>query len=315
MRKFYLAVVLALILVLFLRHIPSTLYNNIGYLVWSRAINEEKESVEVALPYFERAIALNPHYSQPQIGAALANYQLGNEDVALAHWQAGFIDSSTLVAYGNKEKIIGDYDKALTHFKDAARLGSDQGKILAGSICQYTLNGPEQLSEGKKAFCEAYFAENENNLIVNGRFNSGDFTGWKRRYWDGFNGRYFIENQPENDSNIAVIHGENDEEVGAISQELALKADTMIRFSARIKADLQENGQARLLHIVWTKPDGMSGGNQLIMIDESTDWEHLERTLRLPLVARDSYTFSPAILTGKGDIWIDDVQLEIISED
>jgi hypothetical protein len=315
-KKVFLAVVTTtLLLALLLRHLPSTLYNNIGHLIWLRSVEGEKETAEAALTFFERAIALNPRYLQPQIGAALLNLQLGNESQAFSHWETGDVDSSILVAYADKEKNFGQSDRAMTLYADSARLGSRQGHILAGNLCQQTLYDPMQLSKDKQDFCETYFRDNANNLIVNGDFESGDFTGWLRRYWSGFSGRYLIDNNTNTKQPTAIIYGEKDKEVGAISQELTLKEDTTVRFSARLKADLQENAQARLLHIVWTRPGGMPGGNQLITIDESQDWEYLERTISLPRVERNAYTFSPVILTGKGKIWIDDVRLEIISED
>lgn len=309
-----LIVVIFLFGVLFLRQLPGVFYNNAGRLIWLKASEEKALTVEAAMPYFQRALESNPRYPQARISAALVNILMGNEEEAFAHWEAGGIDPSILVAYGNKEEKSGNYNDALLLYKDSAELGSREGYILAGNICQHVFYEPEQLSDDKLDLCKNYFSDNENNLIVNANFDSGDLIGWSKRYWSGFSGRYLVDREDENETFTAIIQGENDKEIGAVSQELTLPADTAVRFSARVKVDLQEGAEVRLLHIVWTRPDGESAGNQFATIDEDMEWEYVERTIQLPQAKRGSYAFSPAILSGRGNVWIDDVRLEIVSE-
>lgn len=297
-----------MLVVLVQRNLPAILANNIGRLIWLKA-GDNAPAAEAALPYFERALESDPTYPQARIGAALLNIQNGHEDEALAHWNGAEIDPSVLVAYGDKAYGSGSFNEALLLYKDSASLGAREGPILAGTVCQRALYETGLLSGEKQDICKDYFANNGNNMIVNAGFGSGDLTGWTERYWSGFSGSYGV-----GDSTIARIQGERDGQVGAVSQDLTLPAGTEVRFSARIKADLDPGANVRLLHAVWTKPDGEPGGNQLATIDEDLEWDHVERIVQLPPAGDGTYTFSPAILTGKGDVWIDDVQLEIISE-
>ena len=313
--KIYPLMLIAVMLVVAVqRHLPGVLYNNIGHLIWLRASKEKSITAEAALPYFERAIAANPSSSHARIGAAMVNIQLGNEEEAFAHLNAGGVNPSILVEYGNKEAARGDDNKALLLYKDSAILGSREGHILAGNICQHAFYQPQNLSEDKLDFCRAYFTDNENNLIVNANFESGDLIGWTQRYWSGFSGAYLVEQDADERTFTAVIDGEKESEVGSISQRITLPPGTMVRFSARVKAELQTGANIRLLHAVWTRPDGKPGGNQLVIIDDDMDWDYVERTLTIPEAQGRSFTFSPAILTGRGNVWIKDVRLEIVSE-
>lgn len=310
--------IIALLAVLTLWQLPGVFYNNIGRLVWLRSGEDQVSTAVAALPYFERAIASNPRYPQARIGAALMNILLGNEDAAFAHWRVGGIDSSILIAYGDKEDNDGDYDRALLFYRDSARLAnetSSNGHILAGNICQRALYGPGLLSEENKDYCRSYYSDNEDNFFVNANFNNGDLIGWTKRYWSGYSGEYLVEHEGDDESYTAVIQGENNKEVGSLSQHMTFQPGTIVRFSARIKVELQSGANVRLLHAVWTRPDGKPGGNQLATTDEGMEWGYVERTLRVPQAEGGSFTFSPAILTGRGKVWIDDAQLEIIPED
>lgn len=314
-RIIVLALMVTVSMLLAQRRLPSAFYNNVGHLVWLRTSDKQAESADAALPYLERALVFDPSYMQAHIRAALLHLRNGNEEEAFIHWKDGRVDPVVLVAYGNKEKDGGDFSTALALFRDAAKLGAEEGYLRAGQICQQEFNRPERLNADERRFCKAFFEHNGNSLILNGDFNSGGLFGWGQRYWSGFSGTYSIERDGNRQSFAALIQGNSDNEVGAISQTLTVKAGTMVRFSARVKADLERGAQLRLLHAVWTRPDGKSGGNQLATLDEDLEWRFVERIMSLQPAENDAYTFSPAILTGKGKVWIDDVHLETLSTD
>lgn len=297
--------------------IVSQFFNNFGWLQLNKIGFDvvacpklQQKNIEL----FQNSIDLNSQNQRAYLGAGLMQYNLGNSKRAITIWEDGSIQPDLLVGYGQQKEETGHLNDALFFYDSATKLNpgnSDFPQILTGNICQRTFADNTRLTIDWQNYCRNYFLTNNDNLIVNGDFETGDLSGWSERRWSGFSGWYLIETQKDN--SIALIHGVTNNEIGTLSQSINFSSGTTINFSARIKAELAPGAKARLLHIVWIQQDGSTNGQKFQEITKSIDWQFFEKKFQLTGEKNTLYIISPVLLVGEGKIWFDDVELQVIS--
>lgn len=310
----------AVVLIIALRFMPlsSAFLGNLGWLRLSKTVASSmprEAGARKALTLFQRAVGIDASNSRAFLGAGIADVLLGDEAGALASWQEGRIAAEVLIGLGNKAR---SWDDALAYFKGAASLDEGQpneGKFLAGRVCQRAFAQPDGLSRPNQLYCRTYFLQNGDNLIVNGQFHEGNTWGW--------DGQFFFSNPALSTCQVdrtagkpapcLSIAGSNDGRHHGLYQTLSLRPGTRIRYSAWFKTQSAGEMEARLLYIGWGQHDKRQG-NQREIVSGDMEWTYLERTWRLPEGSKAEINLYPVLLSGKGTIWIDDVKMEVLPE-
>ena len=87
-----------------------------------------------------------------------------------------------------------------------------------------------------------------------------------------------------------------------------------MRVSGRFKVKTEEDLEARLLYVAWRALDGKPQGNQSARQTTDLEWTRFERVFVVPDSNGSTIDFYPAVFSGKGTIWFDNLRLEILTD-
>lgn len=298
--------------------LPSLFFSNLGWLQLARAYSSPEKDEPwsaKAQELFRRAVATQHANYEALLGAGISCILTGNELAASSSWRNAEIPPQVLLDLGHQAQADKTWNLALLYYKAAGRLDqeeSHEGKFLAGNICQYAIAQPLVLSQRNRAYCRDRFTQAGGNLIVNSQFNGGNTWGWGKRYFSSpASANYGIDNSSGNPNPAAVVIGLTEDYHGGLFQSISLPPGITVQYSAKIRTESHEGTNVRLLYF-GGQIDGKSFGNALQTITKDIGWTRFERTFQVPDVDGKLLTFFPALLTGTGTVWIDDVRVETI---
>ena len=313
-------VVAVLAIVLRLNFLSGAFLSNAAWLQLARAntFGATRETwITRALNLFQRAVTIDASSHITFLGAGMAHVVADDEVAALSSWQKAEVPPQVLVGFGDQAKVGQKWNDALFYYKGAASLEPGQpneGRFLAASVCQLTFAQLDVLSQPNQAYCQDYFSQNGDNLIINGQFEEGDTLGWSAYYPSSPTlAIYEADETTGKDAPAAFIEGLTEGYHGGLYQTVTLPSGTIVRYSAWIKIQSEGETSARLLYF-GGQMDGKPMGNVFRTVPNDIEWTYLERTFQVPEIDGSILRLFPALLTGKGIVWIDDVRLEVLPE-
>lgn len=309
-----------LLLLLRTYSLSSTIRSNIAWVNLNNALQDNSatsDCFERATNLYREALLLDYENRSAWLGQGLAHAMRGEIDLAHVSLSEGKIDADILAQYGMMARRAGHLDPALIFFRgaDVLRNENDSEEIyLAGSVCQQAFASPTLLNEENSQFCTEMLAQNKNNLLLNGDASPRTLHGWQGQHFfiDQNRALSSIEDTSGSQSPVFKLVGHTEGNHFGLFQGVALPSGSSVRFSGRFKVDAHEDLQARLLYIGWRGEDGKPGGNHGAWQDSDLEWTTFERVFTVPENAASSIDFYPAVFSGQGTIWFDDVRLELI---
>ena len=307
-----------LILVLHVTHLSSTFLNNAGWLQLARAYSSwatRETWARGALSLFQKAYFVDRSNYSSLLGAGMGYVIVDNEAAALSSWERAEISPQVLIGLGDQAKAEKRWNEALLYYRGATRLVlyelKKKGEFLAAGICQLTFAKPHMLNQRNQDYCQHYFSQNADNLMINGQFDGGNMWGWSKRYFSSpVSAVYEVDRRRGNPAPAASITGLTADYHGGLFQEITLPPGITVRYIARVKIQKAGEINVRLLYFGGRR-EGMPMGSAVQTISRDIDWTYLERTFEVPDADENLLRFFPALLTGRGTVWIDDVQLEL----
>ncbi|MDX1416599.1 MAG: carbohydrate binding domain-containing protein [Candidatus Promineifilaceae bacterium] len=271
------------------------------------------------LNYFSQAVTTSEDNQSAWLGLGLSQALAGDVELAIDTWNTSKIDPALLSQYGAQARKTGDYDLALSLYRAGEQLeGADNSlsSLLAGSVCRRTFASQEALNRSNAAYCADFLQNNENNLIVDGKFSSQEIYGWEgQHFFIGMNAaRVNVAAEGSEGNSVLKYIGQDASYHNGLYQKVSLEPGTEVQFSGRFRLSGSENLEARLLYVGWQTKDGTSQGNFGEQIIQDLEWREFSRTFRVPESQDSTFDFYPLIFSGEGTIWVDDIQLKVISD-
>lgn len=293
----------------------AALWNNIGWLYLNRGAYGP--SSLAAVPYFARALRIDDSSEGAYLGAGLAYAAAEDEDSAVRAWRKGDIDASTLVEFGKKIETTGLYDVALILFRAAAQLDTDSTGLIrfsVGELCQSTLAADGLLSPPNQRYCKDYFSADYDNLLLDGQASYEPKGIWRgtRKFELRTLAAAYQDMMIGMPAPSIAISGFGPGSHGGIYQRISLVPGAEVLFSGYFRVDNDEQFSARLLYIEWQQ-DSRTYGSEYYTADGDLDWRHLEWHFTLPEGADSWAQFYPALASGVGTVWFDDIRVELVS--
>lgn len=319
-RKHILLVCAAAVLVVRLRFsiLPPLFLSNLGWLQLARAHSclEARETWSTkALEQFHRVVATQRSNYVTLLGLGIAYAMAGDEFAALSSWRNAGVAPQVLIDFGHQAQADQRWDDALLYYKSATNLELGQpneSQFLAANICQLAFAQPDVLNQRNQAYCRDHLSQYGDNLIVNGQFNGGDMWGWGKRYFSSpASVVYRLDERTGQPAPAALIIGLTKDYHGGLFQRITLPSGATVRYSAWVKILTDKGTTVRLLYF-GSQVDGKPVGSMLQNVSNDIEWTYFERVFQVPKADGMLFTFFPALLTGKGQVWIDDVRLELL---
>ena len=296
----------------------SNLLSNIGWVQLTQGILRTEEAYKIQPDQFLTAVRTNPANKRAYIGAGMAYAANLEESEALHFWYQGNAEPTTLYEMGKQLRDRGFFDMAFVYFRNADALESteeNEGSFLAGRLCQFILAEPESVSVENQKYCRHLFASHKNNLLLNGQFDYALNMGW--------NGVFFFTDpstsRAELDLGIGLpppslkLTGVTEGRHSGMYQRIALSPGTTVHFSGYFRIESTGDLATPLLYVEW-KNGGKVHGSYFYKAESSMDWTYLERTITLPLTSEAWMNFYPALLTGQGVVWTDNVAVKVLNQ-
>jgi hypothetical protein len=311
-----------LLLLLVVPTMASSLQSNIAWINLNRRFRNGTSITKTPpqeLEFYAQAIETDAENRSAWFGLGLSYALQGEVESAISAWKESETDTGRLIEYGKSARRAEKLDIALIIFRAADAMDysfSDQGYMLAGTICQRSLVTQNLLSESNLHYCSNYLADNGNNLIVNGDFSPRAAYGWEGQHFFAGNNpaRFQIEDLSESGDPVIKLTGQDESSHFGLYQPLILAPGTTVRFSGRFKISGEDNLIARILYISWQTEDGAPQGNHGEQRSKQMGWTRFERTFRVPENVQPTINFYPVNFTGEGTIWFDDIQLELVTD-
>lgn len=182
------------------------------------------------------------------------------------------------------------------------------GWFAAGRLCQRQFAGLSRLTPSSQTTCRTLFQDNQDNLILNGQFETRTLDGWSDHTKSAI-----IHTDPTAPG--ALIEGRPGERWQGPYQYIALPAGTTVRFSADIRIVDVAPEKLRVLYVSRTTPEGKPAGNSLSLetVPPAGRTVHLEREFTLRAAQEDRYRFCPLLIDGEGTAIVDNVSLRIVA--
>ena len=302
--------------------LSSALLGNAAWVNFNEVLSRDSPpdaAMQSAATQFQKAQLADTANRSVWLGEGLAHALRGDIVAAHAAWAEGKVDPKVLTQYGTKARQDGRIDAAITIFRGAAALRNDvdaQELFLAGSVCQQTFAAPTLLNDDNAQFCAALLNEDNNNLLLNGYANTGSLYGWQGKYFflDPEKALATIEYSEGANGPVFKLVGYSAGDHFGLFQRISLPAGAKVRFSGRFKVETRENLEARLLYIAWRGSDGRPEGNQSAWQTTDLEWTSFERVFVVPESEGSLLAFYPAVFSGKGTIWFDELRLEIVTD-
>lgn len=307
----------ALLLLFTLRQVYGDFWSNLGWVTYN--INTKQEIFsEIPLEFFKTSLSANSKNQEAYLGAGIIYTLTRDEANAYNMWLQGKVQPTLLNQIGIQKQSEGKYDEAFIYFRSSEKLDSTtlgEGYFLAGKLCQENLNNVNSIARVNQSYCDDYFANNHDNLLLNSQFDYPISWGWR--------GESFFTDESENTRSLdfhlgspapsLLLTGLTQENRAGLYQRITLQPNTEVKFSGYFQVEDVENIEVKVLYIEWSV-DGRTMGNEQLTITSSKEWTHLERTFLLPNNSEGWIQFYPVLLKGQGKVWIDNVRVEIKSK-
>lgn len=306
-------------LLLHARPLLSLLVSNAAWLSWNRTLGAaERPRETAATSWFPAALWLDGANQSAWLGQGQVAARTDDAPGALASWEQGAVTPDVLLEYGKQARAGDNPATALVYFQGAAARAApepNEGAYWAGVVCQQTLATPERLTPAQQTYCDGYFARNGRNLILNGQLATGNTWGWNGQFFfaDPRTATFAVDAAAGQPAPSLLLEGVTAGPHRGLYQVISLPPGSRVRFSAKARTAADADFQVALLFIGW-RADGRPQGNEFAVVTESTGWRTYEREFRLPADAERLVQFYPAVLSGRGQVWLDDVQLTLLPE-
>lgn len=292
----------------------AALRSNLGWLALSRATTGQPGAdarwAPRAAAHLARARALAPLWDRVCWAHGLALAYEGRAEEALATWESTLEGGAQLLYLGRKEADAGHKALALLLYRGAALAQGEEaarGHVLAQSICQQYVADAMPLDLAGQTYCEAWQAAQSGSVLVNGQFDEGALAwgldlGQERPGALSFGA---TEGFPPPSALLTTAHPAGR---AALMQRITVPAGTALQVSGRFRLELAPGARARMLVI--EPVDGHTATKTGKVVKESTPWQELTVAYRASDRPGD-VRFYPAILAGRGSVWIDDLRVTL----
>lgn len=307
--------VITLLSIPYTNTIRRMFFTNLGwiYLVRGSQVHSSPEVLLQKSQYFFQLARTTIPMPRVSLGEGMALLWQGQDMAALQVWEKGEIEEPILLQLGHSAVDAKRWNQAIIYFIGAGSRVTEnnvEGWASAGQVCQLMLSQPHILSKTNASYCQKYFQRNENNLVVNGDFISGEMFGWRTGQAVTSDQWNFVADSklgmPLPAARIEVYDGAR--AVGPY-QVLNLTPGDTVRFMAHIRIVGRGTFTANLLQIGWQNA-GKPQGNAARQIQKSTEWIFIERTFTLPVGSESHVLLFPVLLEGQATAWFDNVRIE-----
>ena len=146
------------------------------------------------------------------------------------------------------------------------------------------------------------------NLITNGGFEAGQ-EGWSIYNPSGEQARYFVDRTLRIEGQgSGAIEGIGGGYHGGWYQRVRVKPNTLYLFSSWIRVEDAHTVKGRLLY--WENyVEGRPRGHWAEEFSGDMEWAHKWTVFVAPESDEGVITFYPVLVTGQGQVWVDDVRL------
>lgn len=264
-----------------------------------------------------RAVELDATNQSAYRGLGMVSAERLDEAGAQNFWRLANMDVRRLNRMGQQIRDQGHFDIAFIYFRSAAALdtSAEEGRFLAGKLCQAILANPRVLSIENQQYCVSLFEAQNGNLLLNGHFDYPLNLGW--------NGALFFTDpefaRAEVDSTMGVpppslqLRGFTEGRHAGVYQRIAIPPGATIHFSGYFRVALANGLETPLLYVEW-RDGGKVHGTSFYKATENMDWTYLEGAMTLPSTSEPWVNFYPALLIGRGIVWSDNLSVEIIDQ-
>jgi len=321
MRIASMRIIVGIMLVLISPKIYSHFLSNFG---WIQIFNMYTGSIEcdqLLRQYgviFDESMHYAPSNSQAYLGKGLIYAFCAKDSQAFSTWQQGDIDPEELTRLGNLAQYsLGNIDLAMLLYRGGAILfpvTPNMAQYASVQLCQTTFAQLNDLSKNNKLYCQKLFNNNAQNLIFNGQFDQ-QFASWTGVFFFADTmASLEIDNQTGMPPPSQKLSGYSDGKHGGLYQRIQLLPGSTVRFSGYFRVKDAVAFRSRALYIEW-KQYGKTQGNHAVFLNSDSDWVWIEREFKLPLDSEPYVQFYPVLLEGIGTVWVDNICVELISDE
>ena len=267
---------------------------------------------------FDESMHYAPSNSQAYLGKGLIYAFCAKDSQAFSAWQQGDIDPEELTLLGNSAQYsLGNIDLAMLLYRGGAMLfpvTPNMAQYASIRLCQTTFAQLDNLNKNNKLYCQELFNSNTQNLIFNGQFDQ-QFASWTGVFFfEGDMAALEIDNQTGMPPPSLKLSGYSDERHGGLYQRIQLPPGSTVRFSGYFRVEDAVAFRSRALYIEW-KQHGRIHGNHAVLLKSDNDWIWIEREFKLPLDSEPYVQFYPVLFEGIGVVWVDNIRVELISDE
>jgi hypothetical protein len=290
--------------------------SNIGWRQLAHVMFQTEMS-DIPTNYFIDAGLVNSTNYRAFVGAGIAYAEVLDESNARQYWQQALIEPDLLNQLGRQASSRGLQDVALIYFRgaeDLVQTPPGEGHFWAGRICQSSLNNPTSLSLVNQQYCQDYFTNSSDNLLLDGQFEQDVDRGW--------NGSFFFT---DTSASIALdptagvpapslmLTGLTPGRHAGVYQRVSLQPGSKVHFGGYFRTEDLGNQGTQLLYVEWSQSDNIYGVH-FHTINATMDWTYLEAIFTLPESSEPWVQFYPVLLNGQGTVWSDHVTVELLPE-
>lgn len=295
------------------------MYANLGWIHIISALSGSNvaQNEDAAYHYFSRAVYLSPQNGRANIGYGLSAAMRSKEQLAQDLWQRYPEDPSQMYALAQAMRGQQRDRLSLLLLRTIDKEERNVGKLswyLSGNICQSRFASLPELDLGSAAYCKDFFAKNDSNLLLNHSFEESEQLGWFGFHYftPTQNGQLLLASEYGIPPPSLAIQGFHQDEKYAIYQSVSLQPGTRVKFSGWFKSAIPADTRVRLLYIEWQQL-GKTEGNHGELLEISQEWFYAERIFQAPNSSTGIFHFYPALLDGKGKVWIDNPSVELVA--
>ncbi|MBC7238021.1 MAG: hypothetical protein H5T69_19430, partial [Chloroflexi bacterium] len=262
---------------------------------------------------FDRAGAWGARGWWAALGRGIALVYLGRGAEAWESFRRASDGAGQLFYLGQRAAEAGEADLALPFYLGAAVVEGEEGgrgRLQAELLCQRYLTNPAVLGGFGEAFCAARIGAQNGNVFVNGQFDAG-LQAWRTWAREGLANGVDIDADEGQPAPCALLRSESAKGQANLGQRLDLPAGAQVRLSGRFRVQMAKGGRARLWVI---KP--VRGSEWTIVgakVTGESPWAEFSHLYTAPEDEAEALFIYPAVLLGRGVIWVDDVRAELVS--
>lgn len=318
----YLSIAMVLcILVLYRSELLSSGWNNAGMVILNNVLSAapttkvSQTATMKAELLLRQAVIYNPERRSAWRGLGFVLVTQGREDEGVTAWQVAGGMAEELVRWGQQVQTAERNQDALAWYNRAVKVDPEMsdGRYHLAALSRDLIWEQSDRVEYLSEIYEKYVIWNKDDLVVNGGFESGSL-GWSSHRPSDKEAIFRIDDSIfAEGKNSGYIKGTTDQYHGGWYHRLFLKEGARYRFSIDLRLEDVQDLQVEVLY--WESyADRRRIGHQGQVVSGDVEWAHFETNMQVPRSDKGTVTFYPVLVTGQGQVWIDNVQIVALDD-